>query len=65
MGARSGTMSERWSGRPFTQGERRAFSMGFLAGLAEGARQLELFRIRVAGKSTVIEVPRFWPERGE
>lgn len=50
---------------PLTARERRAWKMGFAAGLAEGARQLELFRIRVAGKSVAIDVPANWPARPE
>jgi hypothetical protein len=34
-------------------------------GLSDGARQLELFRIRVAAKGVFVDVPRFWPERGQ
>ena len=46
---------------PLTARERRAYRIGFMAGLAEGARQLELFRIRVAGGSVSVDVPVHWP----
>lgn len=46
---------------PLTARERRAYRWGFVDGVEHAAKQLELFRIRLAGKSTQIDVPRSWP----
>ena len=44
-----------------TARERRAYRWGFVDGVEHAARQLELFRIRLAGRSVQIDVPRHWP----
>lgn len=41
--------------------ERRAYRWGFIDGLTEGNRQLELFRVRVCVRGFFVEVPRAWP----
>lgn len=47
--------------QPLTARERKAYRWGFIDGVEHAAKQLELFRIRVAGKSLHIDVPETWP----
>lgn len=46
-----------------TPGERKAYRVGYLEGIADSSAQLDARRIRIAAKSLDIDVPEFWPER--
>jgi len=50
--------------RALTTGERKAWRLGFLAGVEHSMRQLELFRIRFAARGIEIRSPELWPTPG-
>lgn len=66
-GAREGKnarSAQRASGAALSSGERTAYRMGYLDGIADAAAQLESRRIRIAARSVDIETPSEWPQRG-
>lgn len=44
-----------------TPSERRAWRLGFLAGVEHSTKQLELFRIKFACRGVTIDAPTSWP----
>lgn len=47
--------------RPMTAAERRAWRMGFIAGVGHSTGALEMLRIRFAACGLNIDVPLHWP----